>query len=243
MVLVCFSTTLASAANVLLLGDTDAETQVRPALESAGHTVTFGGIYYDWNGVSPNPASFDFIVVLNGADYGYDFTAGAKTAMKNFVQAGKGMLFTEWTAYDVGKAYKSEDPTGGLLPVTYDGGYGYGDTWSVVDPGDPLVAGVPANWYDPAGYSDVVAKPGTRVLVTGTGGNPLFSYSTENGGPVFHLNEDMTYTATTVDPNAMRLLVNAVGAPVPTMSRWGTLILLALLGLSAVYALRRRQRA
>jgi len=53
--------------------------------------------------------------------------------------------------------------------------------------------------------------PGTIVLMRDPDDTPLLSFSTELGGTVIHLNHDMTYTTDTMEPNALQLMVNAVG--------------------------------
>ena len=46
----------AAADNVMLLGDTDAELQIQPALEAAGHVVTFADLRPTRNPAWRNPA-------------------------------------------------------------------------------------------------------------------------------------------------------------------------------------------
>jgi len=235
----------AGATNVLLLGDGGGDTQVQQALQNAGHTVTNAGLYYNWDGVTPGTAGFNLIVALDGTNYGSDFTAGAKAALSAFVAGRGSVLFTEWTAWDVEQGNKTQDPTGNLLPtVSPAGAYGYGDTWTVVNPSDPLVAGVPASWSDAAGWSTVTAKPGAVVLITGTSGNPLFSYWTAPGGRVFHLNHDMTYSTSTINANALQLIVDVAGTsapnPIPALGRVGLAAMAGLLGLAALLLLKRR---
>jgi hypothetical protein len=45
LVMVCAYGSFSSAADVLLLGDGDADAQVQTALENAGHSVTYGRLY------------------------------------------------------------------------------------------------------------------------------------------------------------------------------------------------------
>jgi hypothetical protein len=242
-----------SADNILLLGDTDAETQVQAALESAGHTVTFAGYYYDWDGVTPNVNDFDVVVFLNGEDYGYALEPAAATALDSFVAGGCGLVMTEWTAYDVCSDYKGAI-IAGLLPVTMGdcGDYGYGDTWTVQDPGHALASGLPASWTDEAGWSTVTTKPGASVIVTGTDGNPLVVTSSAEGGRVVYLNHDMTYTTDTMTSESLQLIVNAaefascaeqqIADPIPTVSWLGIAFLASLIGLTAVWVLRHATR-
>jgi hypothetical protein len=242
-----------NAADVLLLGDNEAETQVQTALQNAGHKVTYGGLYYNWDGVTPNPNHFDVIVALDGEDYGYDFTSNAETALSGFVARGCGLVFTEWTAYDVCGDDKS-DVIGQLMPVTMSScsSYGYSNTWTVLNAAHPLITGVPASWSDDAGWSTVNAKSGSSVLISGINSNPLLTFSTANGGTVVHINHDMTYTTDTIDPHALQLIVNAVNyssgcrsqvRAVPTMTQWGMILFMILAGIGSVYFLRRQRRA
>lgn len=210
--------TPAPAVDVLLLVDAGSEEQVSLALEAAGHVVTDGGLYYLWDGVTPNVADFQFVVLLDGYDYGYDLTPGALAALQGFVADGCGLLVSEWTTYDVYYAYKSAE-FGLMLPTESPAGdYGYADDWAVIAPGHPLVAGVPATWTDLAGWSVVTARAGTQVVVEGSTGNPLYAWWRWDGdGAVLHLNHDLTYTTATIEPNALQLIVNAVsfGACLP----------------------------
>jgi len=238
------------ADNVLLLGDGDAELQVQPALEAAGHTVTFAGTYDVWDGVTPDVADFDVVVFLNGYGYGYPLVPAAATALQNFVAGGCGLVMTEWTAYDVCQDYKGAIVSD-LMPVTMldCGDYGASDIWTVDDPAHPLTAGLPASWTDDAGWSIVTPKAGTVVVVSGDVGNPLVSYSNASGGTVVFLNHDMTYTTYTIDANALQLIVNAAeyascaeapsSAQIPTISRWGIALMTLLLITSAFWAIKR----
>ena len=87
---------------------------------------------------------------LTARTMGTSSPAGAETALSGFVARGCGLVFTEWTAYDVCRSYKSAT-IGQLMPVTSPASgcpYGYTDTWTVLDAAHPLTAGVPANWSD-----------------------------------------------------------------------------------------------
>jgi hypothetical protein len=235
---------------VLLLGDTDAETQVQAALEAAGHTVTFGGVYYDWDGVTPNVTGFDVVVLLNAYDYGYPLQATAATALQAFVAAGGGLVLTEWTAYDVCSGYKGAI-VDALMPVTMPdcSDYGDDDTWTVDILGHPLVAGLPSSWTDAAGWSTVTTKPGATVVVSGTAGNPMVVYWSAPGGTVVYINHDLTYTTSPISAEGIQLIINAAGyasaaaaaagAAVPTLSAWGILVAVLSLAIAAVWSLRR----
>ena len=249
VVFLIFSVAPVAADNILLLGDGDAETQVQPALEAAGHTVTFGGIYYDWDGVTPAVGNFDVVVFLDGYDYGYPLQPAAASALQSFVAGGCGLVMTEWTAYDVCSGYKGAI-VGDLLPVTMPdcGDYGSVDTWTVDVPGHPLVAGLPASWSETNEWSNVTPKVGTSVVVSGATGNPLVAYSDASGGTVVFLNHDTTYSVSTMSPESLQLIVNAaeyascaalVAVDVPTLRGWGITALILGLAAVALWSIRR----
>ncbi len=198
-----------TGVKVLILGDGDAEDQVQTALEAAGHQVTVVDYYYDWDGVTPDVNDFQFVVLLDGYDYGYELEDTAGTALEAFVARNCPLLITEWTAYDI----EDDDKTGpiaDLIPViSPDGDYDDGLTWSVVAT-HPLTAGLPTSWYDDADSTDVEAKPGAVVLIRSEDQVPLLTYSTRAGGTVVHLNHSMTYSTDTIDSNALQIIINAV---------------------------------
>ena len=196
-------------ANVLLLGDGDAEDQVQAALEAAGHTVTVVDYYYDWDGINPNPRDFNVVVLLDGYDYRYDLQATAGNELATFVASGGGLVVTEWTAYDV----CNDDKTGpivDLMPVEApDCDYDSSVDWSVITT-HSMTSGVPATWSDDAGLSIVAPKGGSIVLVRDDDQTPMLTYRNGPGGIVVHLNHTMTYDTSTIEPNALQLLVDAV---------------------------------
>ena len=193
---------------VLLLGDGDGETQVQAALEAAGHLVTVVNNYYDWDGVTPDVDDFEIVVLLDGYDYGYELQAAAGTALEAFVTRGCDLLMTEWTAYDVEGGSKT-GPIADLMPViSPSGSYDDGLTWTVTGT-HPLTDGLPASWYDDADSTYVDPKPGAIVLIRGDDQIPLLTYSTEFGGTTVHLNHTMSYTTSTIEANALQIIVNA----------------------------------
>lgn len=246
----------AFAVRVLLLGDNGSEDPVTTALRNAGDQVTSGGLYYNWDGVTPNANNFDVVVLLDGVDWDYSLQPTAVSALQGFVASGHGLVVTEWGVWDVWYT-KWSAAFGTLMPTeSPDGVIGTGDTWKVVDPGSPLVAGVPVSWTESsADWTHVIAKPGTTVVIKGSGHNPLLSYSNANDGTVVHLNNAMAYDRATISANALQLMVNAVAfaatthpvpavTAIPTLGEFGLLAaILLLLGASLLILRRRRQEA
>lgn len=200
----------AAAADVLLLNDGGSEPQVIAALQAAGHAVTDAGPYHEWTGSGLD--GIDAVVYLDGVDYAFGLTPEADAALASYVAGGGRLIMTEWTAYDAHHGLLGAQVTQLMAVASPGGAYGYGNTWTVAAPGHPLAAGLPASWSDAAGFSAVEADLASIVVISGNGGNPLLAYRAYDAGTVVHLNHDLTYTTAQIHPNALQLLVNAVGA-------------------------------
>lgn len=104
-------------------------------------------------------------------------------------------------------------------------------------------------WYWEA--IDATLDGASRVVLLDNDGYPMLSYITAMGGPVVHLNYDVTYTVTAIDPNALQILVNAadsiacvavVAAPAPALSPTALGVALLVLGAIAMWGLRGTAR-
>ncbi len=228
LILVSLGGTAAYACDVLLLGDTEAELQVQSALEAAGHSVMFGGLHYDWDGVTPNVNDFDVVVLLDGQSNGHGFVSfpAAEAAIVEFVHGGGGLIVTEYVTQDV--AYGNFGPDfGDLMPCYYTNNATYGSTWTVLDTGHFLATGLPASWYDGATWSEVIPYPSAAIVIETEQGTPLLSYRTDAGGTVVHFNHDMTWWIDQINPTSMQALVNSAAficltTPVDE-SNWGSI--------------------
>ena len=164
-------------ADVLVLGDGRSESDAIDALLGAGLKVSFGGRYDGWDGLFPVAANHSAILLLDGYNYGLGLQATAENALTNFVASGGGLVVSEWTSYDVLEGY-FDAAFGALLPVTQPVyREGSAAVWTTTVPNHPILAGLPAQWSDGAGYSFVVAKSNATVLVQNTNGVPLVTVS------------------------------------------------------------------
>ena len=201
----------ATGVAVLLLGDIGSTAEVQAALEGAGHAVTVVDPYYSWDGVTPAVEQFGVVVLLDGDDYGYDFVPQASAALATHVAGGGGLVLSEWMAYDVYSGSKT-GPLVDLMPVVApDGDYGYGATWTIVTTHE-LTQGLPPTWTDPdEGLSIVDPAPGAIVLVRNDAAAPLLTYSQQLFGRVVHINNSLTYSTASIDPNVLTVIINSVG--------------------------------
>ena len=104
----CAASKCICTQTVLLIAD-DSPTgsaTLAAALSAAGYAVTQTAVpSYQYNGTNPAPTGFGAIVLLAGGPLGTSFTidmpAAGQTAIVNFVNAGNGLVLTEWAAYQV----------------------------------------------------------------------------------------------------------------------------------------------
>ena len=134
----------------------------------------------------------------------------ASARLMQFVGQGCGLLLTEWTAYDVCYEYKTGVvadlmPTSSAPDCDYESGLGWVRTFD-----HALTAGVAASWSDSV-YSGLVSAAPGAIVVAHVGGYPALTYDTRHGGKVVHLNHDMTYSESVIDPNVLQMMINAVG--------------------------------
>ncbi len=219
------------ACDVLLLGDSFGESNVQSALEAGGHTVVFAGLYYQWDGVTPNVNDFDVVVFLDGQEYGngFIFNPAAESAIVDFVHDGGGLVMTEWVLYDVwyqGGVFGPEFDD--MMPAYY---LDYEDedpsTWVVQDTGHFIAAGLPASWTDDGYYSYLIPHSAATVVIETPQRNPMLSYRTDLGGTVVHFNNVATEWSGEMSEFTMQALVNSVAficqiTPVQE-SDWGTI--------------------
>jgi hypothetical protein len=104
----CAASKCVCTKTVLLIAD-DSPTgsaTLAAAITAAGYVVTQTAVpSYQYTGSNPSPAGFGAIVLLSGGPLGSSFQtdmpAAGQTAIVNFVNAGNGLVLTEWAAYQV----------------------------------------------------------------------------------------------------------------------------------------------
>ena len=104
----CTGGVCACIKSVLLIEDDSAagSATLAAALAKVGYTVTQTAVpSYQYNGTNPALAGFGAVVVLAGGpqatSYQTDMPAAGQAAIVAFLNAGNGVVFTEWAAYEV----------------------------------------------------------------------------------------------------------------------------------------------
>jgi hypothetical protein len=104
----CNAGVCACVKKVLLIEDDSAagSAALATALTAAGFTVTQSAVpSYQYNGANPALAGYGAVVVLAGGpsatSYQTDMPAAGQAAIVAFLNAGNGVVFTEWAAYQV----------------------------------------------------------------------------------------------------------------------------------------------
>lgn len=176
LLLVLF-TARASAAVVLLLstGNPTLDTQTQTVLQNAGHTVTVGSPYTTFT--SAELAGINVVLLFPSANWSAgDMPLASQTALVNFVQAGGGLVASEWTNWKVA-ANNSFSTLSTILPVTASSQYtgGASLTYTKADGDAVLDAGLPSSFtFTTDNFSGVesyfTAKSGAQTYFTSSGG-------------------------------------------------------------------------
>jgi len=165
------SADISSTPSVLILKDDATEGDFNAVLMGAGMNVTVANVdEYQWDGTNPSPSDFDVVILLDGLEpsFGNNMPVSGQTALVDYVNAGGGLIITEWTTRENHDFNYYANMTDLLLfdPNQWDYNEGTG-TFTVAQE-HPVTAGLPASFAAPshAGNRGGV-KPEVSVLVTG----------------------------------------------------------------------------
>lgn len=218
---VCSGATCQCLKTVLLIADDSptGTTVLKNALTAAGYTVTQTSVpAYQYNGTNPATTGFGAVVVLAGGpgstSYLTDMPAAGQTAILNFVNAGNGLVLTEWAAYQVaGGRWQTLKP---LVLLTRSQAYTGQVTYTVDSAfaAHPLWAGLPGS-FTIASTSNVgitsVAAGVTRVAGSAQVIDAVALRDTPSGR-VVHLAHAGNYAPNGwTNTNMQKLVANAVG--------------------------------
>ncbi len=230
-------------------GNSTDNTLVSNTLTSDGYSVTIGATYDAFSGAALS--SFNAVLLMPGfPGTGSDMLAAGQSALLNYVNAGGGLVTTEWSIWLAGTGRLTTLQA--AFPATSGGNYTYAPSTiyfqnvanSIID------YNLPAS---PITFNPLLSEDGTESALSPSGGTQVFfdsSYggTTDNGyagvvgwtygsGKVISL----SLLAGNTDPNFQQLLANSVTwaegtstVPVPD-----TILLLGT-GLFGLAAMRRR---
>lgn len=246
------ASTAAAGGNVYVFGTGNAaiDSAYASALTARGHTVTTGAPWSGFDGTI-SLVGFDAVVMNHGANWNgsaQEVPAAGQQQLVDFVNAGGGLVTTEWIIYNYAtsgnSAYSTLFP---ILPVSYGNSWNSSvqTTFSVVTPDPIMNALLPASFTTPlnsfAGTETrLFAKPGATVFfessnmsmpgqrndgVTGweVGNGRVISFSTMPGG------------TSLANENYAQLLSNAVDWVIPAPGTTGLMLVAGML------AARRRR--
>ena len=199
---------------VLVLDDSStpadgSASEVSPALAKAGHFPIDGGFYQTWDGFSPTLDGVDAVFLLQGVEYDDTMTANGDAALAAWVRAGGGLLRTEWGLYEA--AASPALAVDFLLPaVSPESDYAYGSRWSVLRRTHPLARGLKKRFEVPlTGWAKATPIDGATVVVKNDSGYPMVTTARFDAGTVVHVNHDLRYSTSPIQPEILRILVNA----------------------------------
>ena len=217
----CVSGACVCSKNVLILPDDSATgaATLATALTTAGFTVTTGAAAsYLYNGTNPSLTGFGSVIVLAGGptstSYQTDMPAGGQSAILAFVNAGNGLVLTEWAAYHVASGRWATLAPLVLLnrTTTYTG-----SVTAAVDPAratHPIWEGLPSSFTFSGAVNVGKAKSGSYLSVIGTSPEAfdLVVLSDAPVGRVAHFAGSGNYVPNGwSNTNLQKLMANAAG--------------------------------
>jgi uncharacterized membrane protein len=188
-------------------GASGGETTAIAKLEKAGYTVTDGGTPSSYSG-SPNPNNYTAVIVFVSDDYTIDMPAAGQTALKNYVNNGGGIIFTEWFAYHVlNSRYQTLAP---LLCLNRTGGGSSNESWTIRG-SHPITTGVPSQFYVDHSYSVLNISSGT-LLANSSASLDCLACKDYGSGRVVQFATASNYTGDDAWSNVylMKMLINSV---------------------------------
>ena len=165
------------AQTVLLLstGNSTLNNQTKTVLENADYSVTIGNPYTTFTGAELSGVDVVLLFPNNNWSSG-DMTLTAQAALKSFVQAGGGLITSEWTNWKVGSGRFSTLKS--ILPVVSTTQYTGGSTitYTQVTSDRELNAGLPSSFaFNGDNFAGVeslfAAKTGATVYYSSSGGS------------------------------------------------------------------------
>jgi hypothetical protein len=217
----CVSSTCTCLKTVLLIADDSASgtAVLGTALTAAGYSVTQTAVpSYQYTGSNPALTGFGAVIVLaggpQGTSYQTDMPAAGQTAIVNFVNAGNGVVFTEWAAYQVGNSRWQTLAPLVLLTRTnaYSGQVTYG-----IDPAfaaHPVWAGLPATFTFASTSNVGITKIAANVTRIAGSAQAIDAVAIRDAavGRVVHLAHAGDYAPNGwTNTNIQKLIANATG--------------------------------
>lgn len=200
-----------ATARVLVLDEGGEAEPLIGLLEDAGHSVTVGPNYREWDGSNPRFTG-DTIVIVQVTPDAPAIPRAADTALMAFFEGGGGIVRTGTAALvaDVhpGAAIDVE------MNVGWRDGTEAGLDWWVTERNHALVADVPERWTEAGtfGYLSVVDDPLTVPIMEAKPGDwpVVVGRVTRAKGRVVYLNNDFGANGGVISPQVGQLLDNAV---------------------------------
>jgi len=217
----CVNSTCTCIKKVLLVADDSASgaAVLGTALTAAGYTVTQTAVpSYQYDGTNPALATFGAVVVLaggpQGTSYQTDMPLAGQTAIVNFVNAGNGVVFTEWAAFEVANGHWTT--LASLVLLTRTNAYSGQVTYNI-DPAfaaHPVWAGLPATFTFASTSNTGITKIAAGVTRIASSPQSIDAVAIRDApaGRVVHIAHAGNYAPNGwTNPNIQKLIGNAAG--------------------------------
>ena len=218
----CTNSSCICSKKVLIIRDDSASgaADLVTAFSGEGYTVTTTSVpSYQYDGTNPPTSGFGSIVLLAGgpasSSYNNDMPAGGQNAIVSFVNAGNGLVVTEWAAYHVDNGrwqtlaplvlLQRTNSFIGQVTITVDQDFANHPLWNGVASSFTLAA--------PVNVGLAVIAPGvTRIATSPEALDAVVIRELAGTGRVVHVTDAGNYQATGwTNANLKKLMTNAAG--------------------------------
>jgi len=143
---------------VILLGDGQTEDSIALILTEAGIPFEMAGPYWEYDGGGLDTASA--AILLTGYDYLEEMPEAAQHAVVAFVEAGGGLMTTEWMLYNLYYEFDAQSIVAAIAPAVYLDDYDYeGEEYKRLMPGHPVAQGLPATFSTSGDWTWILTAP------------------------------------------------------------------------------------
>jgi len=196
--------------SVLILEDDGTEDSVYAILTSNGINTTLGGNYWEYTGAGID--QYELVIFLCGVDYGEYMDSSVQQIIRDYVFNGGKLLTTEWIAYG---EYDYYPLIYEILPIVYNGDYGYGEETYYKNINHPVTVNLPDSFVVPLDWSyswtlrDTTPAKQAVTIYNGSFSGDAVVLGKHGTGEIIHWNMAGQYDGDDIySPEVKTLLIN-----------------------------------
>jgi Secretion system C-terminal sorting domain len=212
LIYILFLSTSVLSQSVLILEDNGTEDSVYSILTSNDINTTLGGNYWEYTGAGIN--QYILVIFLNGVDWGEPMDSTVQQIICDYVFSGGKLLTTEWISWG---EYDYYPLIYQIIPVIYDGDYGYDEEMYYKKINHPVGLSLPDSFIVPSDWSyawtvrDTASSKQAITIFAGSLSGDAVVLGRYGTGEIIHWNMAGQYDGNNIwSPETKTLLINIV---------------------------------